>query len=40
MTGNKPQNRPIGYARVSTYGQTLDPELEAATRRGLHQDFP
>src|SRR6202048_3336906 len=23
-----PQNRPLGYARVSTYGQTLDAQLE------------
>src|SRR6266852_7312876 len=23
MTGTHPQNRPLGYARVSTYGQTL-----------------
>jgi DNA invertase Pin-like site-specific DNA recombinase len=28
MTETKPQNRPIGYARVSTYGQTLDAQLE------------
>jgi hypothetical protein len=24
MTGTHPQNRHFGYARVSTYGQTLD----------------
>src|SRR4051812_38504968 len=28
MTGNEPKNRHLGYARVSTYGQTLDAQLE------------
>jgi DNA invertase Pin-like site-specific DNA recombinase len=28
MTGTQPQNRLLGYARVSTYGQTLDAQLE------------
>ena len=28
MTGTQPQNRCLGYARVSTYGQTLDAQLE------------
>jgi DNA invertase Pin-like site-specific DNA recombinase len=28
MAESKPQNRPIGYARVSTHGQTLDAQLE------------
>src|SRR5208282_372519 len=28
MTKTNPQNRPLGYARVSTYGQTLDAQLE------------
>jgi DNA invertase Pin-like site-specific DNA recombinase len=28
MTTTHPQNRPLGYARVSTHGQTLDAQLE------------
>src|SRR6478672_13834421 len=28
MTKNHPQNRRLSYARVSTYGQTLDAQLE------------
>src|SRR3954453_23880340 len=27
MTETHPEKRPIGYARVSTYGQTLDAQL-------------
>ncbi len=34
MTETKPQNRPIGYARVSTYGQTLDTQLEQLRAAG------
>ena len=28
MTETHPQNRRLGYARVSTYGQTLDTQLK------------
>ena len=28
MTETDPQNRRLGYARVSTYGRTLDAQLE------------
>src|SRR2546421_1293666 len=34
MTEIKPQNRPLGYARVSTYGQTLDAQLEQLRTAG------
>ena len=34
MTETKPQNRPLGYARVSTYGQTLDAQLEQLRAAG------
>jgi DNA invertase Pin-like site-specific DNA recombinase len=27
MTGTHPENRRLGYAHVSTYGQTLDTQL-------------
>ncbi|HET7886302.1 MAG TPA: recombinase family protein [Bradyrhizobium sp.] len=34
MTETKPQKRPLGYARVSTYGQTLDAQLDQLRAAG------
>src|ERR1700736_1745982 len=34
MTTTHPQNRPLGYARVSTHGQTLDAQLERLRAAG------
>src|ERR1700693_3466934 len=39
MTETKPQNRPLGYARVSTYGQTLDAQLEQLRADGCAKIF-
>jgi hypothetical protein len=34
MTGIKPQNRALGYACVSTYGQTFDAQLAQLRKAG------
>jgi DNA invertase Pin-like site-specific DNA recombinase len=37
MTETYPEKRLIGYARVSTYGQILDSQLEQASRRRMQR---
>src|SRR6266436_608107 len=39
MTGTRPQNRHLGYARVRTYGQTLDIQLEQVRGAGCTKIF-
>ncbi len=39
MTETNPQTRLIGYARVSTYGQTLDAQLEQLRAQGCAKTY-
>ena len=39
MPETKPRNRPLGYARVSTYGQTLDAQLDQLRKAGCSKIY-
>ena len=39
MTETQPQNRPLRYSRVSTYGQTFDAQLEQLSGAGCKKIY-